>query len=120
MATILIVDDEEYIRSLLRHALSGAGHTVLEAANGNEGLEQFQRADADVVLTDLMMPGMGGLELIEALREVSAEVHIIAMSVLGHDAFPRAQELGASYTFDKPFSIPEVLLAVEKLLEPGG
>ena len=120
MATILVVDDEEYIRSLLRHVLSQAGHTVLEAANGNEGLERFQQTDVDIVFTDLMMPGMGGLELIEALRVASAEVHIIAMSVLGHDAFPRARELGASSTFDKPFSVSEVLLAVDKLLDSTG
>lgn len=121
MATILIVDDEEYIRSLLRRALVRGGHTVVEALDGNEGLRRFEETEGvDLVFTDLMMPGMGGLELIEAIRERSHEVPIIAMSVLGHDAFPRARKLGASATFEKPFSLPDVLSAVTDFLGSPG
>ena len=116
MARILVVDDEEYIRSLLRRALSMAGHEVTEAIDGNDALAQFREARPDLVFTDLMMPGLGGLELIDLLRKESADVKIIAMSVLGHDAFPKARQMGAGFTFEKPFRVDEVLAAVEELL----
>ncbi|MEK6632652.1 MAG: response regulator, partial [Nitrospirota bacterium] len=62
MATILIIDDEESIRHLLREVLEKAGHQVLEASNGREGLEIYQKHPADLVIMDLLMPDTDGLE----------------------------------------------------------
>ena len=68
MATIPVIDDQEPIRALLRAALEGDGHEVLEASNGLLGLERFRERAADVVIIDLLMPEMNGLELMVELN----------------------------------------------------
>ena len=70
MATILIIDDEEIIRGLLRSVLEQAGYEVMEAANGRQGLELYRHRPADLVITDILMPEMNGLDmLLELTRE---------------------------------------------------
>ena len=64
MATILVIDDQEPIRALLRAALEGDGHEVLEASNGHEGMALWRRERTDVVVTDLYMPETDGIEVI--------------------------------------------------------
>ena len=70
MATILIIDDEEPVRVLLRSALQADGYEVVEAVNGREGLELYRRKPADLVITDILMPELNGLDmLLELTRE---------------------------------------------------
>ena len=70
MATILIIDDEEIVRVLLRSALEEAGYEVTEAANGREGLELYRQRPIHLVITDILMPEMNGLDmLLELTRE---------------------------------------------------
>jgi DNA-binding NtrC family response regulator len=119
MATILIIDDEEIIRVLLRSALEAAGHEVVEAANGREGLELYRRRPADLVITDIIMPGLNGLDMLLELTREFLHAKVIAISGAGgeKDVLDVAKLLGARQTFQKPFSKPHLLGAVRYELE---
>ena len=114
MATILVIDDEESIRTLLRVILEGAGYEVLEAANGRLGLEVYRERSADLIITDIAMPEMDGLELMAELNRSHPQVKVIAMSGGLESAGPlnAAKLLCARQTFQKPFDIKQVLSAV--------
>ena len=114
MATILVIDDQEPIRLLLRAALEGDGHEVLEAANGRLGLELYRKRPADLIITDIGMPEMDGHELMVELTRSFPSVKVIAMSgSLAREGGPNAATLsGARQTFQKPYDIRAVLDAV--------
>ena len=115
MATILVIDDEEAIRTLLRRTLEGAGYEVLEASNGRLGLELYRERSADLIITDLVMPEMGGLELMVVLTRSFPNVKVIAISGgLGSEGgLTVAKQLGARHTFQKPFDMGELLRIVQ-------
>lgn len=114
MATILVIDDQEPIRALLRRALEGAGHEVLEASNGRLGLELYQKRSADLIITDIVMPEMNGLELMLELTRNFLNAKVIAMSggLVGEGGLTAAKLLGARQTFQKPLDMEELLSAV--------
>ncbi len=114
MATILIIDDEEPIRALLRTTLEGAGYEVTEAPNGRIGLELYRHSPPDLVITDILMPEMNGLDMILALTREFLHAKLIAISGVGGETnvFDVAKLLGARRTFGKPFSMPQLLDAV--------
>ena len=117
MAEILIIDDEPQMRRLLTRLLSGAGHTVREATNGKDGIELFGGARPALVITDIVMPGIEGLELIRELRHKDPGVPILAISGGGHPVYLRAATgLGATAALAKPFGSDELLSAVAGLL----
>lgn len=114
MPRILVVDDEPGIRALLRRILEREGHEVAEATEGADALRQIERDGFDVVITDMHMPDLDGLQLTRALRNVRNAPAIIAMS--GNDVamtFRMAGILGAQTTLAKPFTAAEVLAVVE-------
>ena len=80
MARILVVDDDQSVRLLLRAVLERRGYSVVEAENGKEGLQALSGEPTDVVITDIQMPGMDGLEMILELRGTLPTARIIAMS----------------------------------------
>jgi two-component system response regulator (stage 0 sporulation protein F) len=114
MATILVIDDQESIRALLRVALEGAGHEVLEASNGRLGLEVYRERSADLIITDIVMPEMDGLEMMLELTRGFLNVKVIAMSGGLESAGPLnvATLLGARQTFQKPLDMDQLLSAV--------
>jgi two-component system response regulator (stage 0 sporulation protein F) len=114
MATILVVDDQEPIRALLRDALEGDGHEVLEAANGRLGLELHRKRSADLIITDMVMPEMNGLDMLLELTRRCPNVNVIAMSGgRGSQGWlDAAKLLGTRQTFQKPLDMGEVLDAV--------
>ena len=115
MATILVIDDQEPIRTFLRAALERDGHEVLEASNGLLGLERYRERAADLIIIDMLMPEMNGLELMVELTRSFLNVKVIAISGVlerrkgGLDA---AKLLGARQTFQKPLDIGALLDAV--------
>jgi two-component system response regulator (stage 0 sporulation protein F) len=119
MATILIIDDEEMMRVLLRSTLKGAGYEVVEAANGRQGLELYRRRPTDLVITDILMPEMNGLDMILELTRYFLDAKVIAISGEGGEknVLDVAKLLGARRTFQKPFSMLELLDAVRYELE---
>jgi DNA-binding response OmpR family regulator len=122
MARILVIEDSDPIRSLLRDTLELAGHTVIDARNGHEGLARFQHSTADLVITDMVMPKMEGFEVLQALRRTHPLVKIIAISGAGPDSgagyLHMATLFGAAKVFVKPFAIAALIAAIDELL-PG-
>jgi DNA-binding NtrC family response regulator len=114
MATILIIDDEEIMRVLLRSALQAAGYEVVEAANGRQGLARYRHRPTDLVITDIAMPELNGLDLILALTRQCLYAKVIAISGLGGEknVLDVAKLLGARRTIQKPFSMLQLLDAV--------
>jgi len=121
MTSILIIDDEEPIRALLRKTLEKAGYVVLEARNGTEGLRLFRLTPPSLVITDVLMPDTDGLEIIMALRREATTVRIIALTGAANDFdyLDVAQLLGAHRIMRKPLSMPELLQAVLEELRGG-
>jgi DNA-binding response OmpR family regulator len=113
---VLVVDDERAIRRLLRMYLTDAGFTVAEAATGEEGLEQVRRGGIDLVLLDLMLPGMDGYEVCRRLRETTS-LPVIMLTARGDEANRiTGLELGADDYVTKPFSPIEVVARVKAVL----
>lgn len=117
MATILIIDDEEGIRALLRTTLQAAGHEVTEAPNGRIGLELYRQRRTDLVITDLAMPELNGLGMILALTREFLDAKVIAISGGETNDLDVAKLLGARRTFHKPFSMTQLLDAVQYELQ---
>ena len=119
MATILIIDDEEVIRVLLRSVLEAAGYEVTEAVNGREGRELYRQSPADLVITDIVMPELNGLDMLLELTREFLHAKVIAISGAGEEknVLDVARLLGARQTFQKPFSMPYLLGAVRYELE---
>ena len=109
---ILVVDDEPQITRVLRTSLQGTGHEVTVAHDGVDALGKFLKSQPDLVITDLTMPGMDGIELTREIRERS-QVPIIVLSVRSQDdAKVAALDEGADDYITKPFSIQELLARV--------
>ena len=119
MPTILIIDDEEPIRALLRTILEAAGHQVVEAPNGRIGLELYRHRQADLVITDIVMPELNGLDMLLELTREFLHAKVIAISGVGgeQNVLDVAKLLGARRTFQKPFSMPQLLDAVRYELD---
>lgn len=124
MALILVADDNESLRRVVKRLLVGAGHDVLEAADGNETLRLLDGAAPALVITDLVMPGKEGIETIIDIRRRGIAIKILAMT--GSDPadnsiyLDAARKLGADDVLHKPFRAAELVEAVERLLDPAG
>jgi two-component system, chemotaxis family, chemotaxis protein CheY len=119
MATILIIDDEESIRTVFQVALERAGYRVLTAENGKHGLRLLEQQEADLVLVDIFMSEMDGLELIPLIRKTRPTSKIIAISGGSSewDYLDSAMYLGAHATLKKPLNLQELLDAVSSQLK---
>lgn len=114
--TILIVDDEAQIIRVLRHVLSAHDYAVLSADDGVAGLEQFRERRPDLVLADLQMPEMDGLELCRQIRKES-DVPIVILSVRDEEeTIVEALDAGADDYVTKPFRTPELLARLRSAL----
>ena len=120
MARILLIEDNDPVRALLRENLELEGHTVIEARNGQEGLDLFRQAGADLVITDILMPETEGLGVLVELRNAQPPVKVIVMSGGGRDNLATAKLLGAAKVLLKPFPIAVLIAAIEELLPGAG
>ncbi|HLY45832.1 MAG TPA: response regulator [Stellaceae bacterium] len=119
MARILVIDDERLVRASIAAVLGANGHVVLLAVNGREGLERLDNGNFDLVITDLVMPEMGGIETIRAIRRQWRGVRILAMSGGGRqggDAGAVAARLDADGELRKPFSNSQLLDEVNRAI----
>ena len=115
-AKILVVDDEPQIRRMMRATLTSSGHQVDEARTGEEALEKFREFLPDLVLLDLNMPGMGGLEACKSIR-AGSDVPIIILTVRNTEKEKvDALDAGADDYVSKPFGMQELLARIRAAL----
>ena len=118
MATVLVVDDSEFMRRVIRNILEEGKHRVVEAKNADEAVRIYREQGADVITMDIVMPEMDGIETVKRLREVDQGVKIIMISALGHQrTVMRALEAGALDFIMKPFTSDDVLESVNAVLQ---
>jgi CheY-like chemotaxis protein len=120
LAQILVIDDEPQVRRLLSHILERAGHAVVEASDGMEGLTAARARRPDLVVTDILMPNKEGIETIRELRREVPKLPILVISGDPGSALylEMAKLLGAHAALTKPFRASDLLKAVEGLLMP--
>jgi DNA-binding response OmpR family regulator len=118
MARILLIEDDNEVRTMLRAVLADAGHTVIEARDGQEGLNLFRQAGAALVVMDIVMPEKDGLSVLMELRGARPPVKVIAMSGEGNvsDYLDTARLMGAAKVLAKPFRNAALLAAIDDLL----
>ena len=130
MSKILVIDDEEDIRDALQIILEGAGHEVMVASDGNEGIELQRSEPADLIITDIIMPEKDGVNTIRKIRQEFPGIRIIAISggggidlltyrpeAISTSAYlSAAEQAGADRTFTKPFERMDIIQAVDDLL----
>ena len=119
MTTILCIDDEESIRVLLKAALEEAGYRVLTAEHGKHGLRLLEQEKVDLIVVDIFMPELDGMELIPLIRKTRPAIKMIAISGKSGlmDSLDTAKKLGAHDALKKPFSLQELLNAVSAQLK---
>jgi two-component system response regulator (stage 0 sporulation protein F) len=114
---VLVVDDQYGIRVLIREVFARENVSVYLAANGKQALEMIQTVQPDLILLDMKMPGMDGLELLRRLHKLNFQTKIIMMTAYGElDMVDEASKLGALAHFTKPFDIEELRSEVLKQL----
>jgi two-component system response regulator PilR (NtrC family) len=118
MANLLIVDDEQGMRQLLSHVFGRAGHTVRAAESGGQALGFLRQEPVELIISDVKMPDMNGIELLRRVREFLPEVSVVMMTAFATVETAReAFKLGADDFIQKPFDVDELKLIVEKALE---
>lgn len=121
MARILLIDDDGLVRKSIHRALERAGHEVWESAGPKTALHMLDYVVVDLVITDIYMPGMNGVELIRRLEQRETCPHVIAMTGGGitrssADLLSQARSMGAERTIEKPFGPDALLSAVNEVL----
>ncbi len=120
MAHILIIDDDEQVRRMLKQMVESAGHTVTLASDGEIGVNSYKEAPADLVITDILMPNEDGLQAIVKLRKDFRDVKIIAISgggrVVHTDFLNIALSMGATGALRKPFERKDLLEVIDATL----
>jgi two-component system response regulator PilR (NtrC family) len=118
MSSILIVDDEQSYRQLLSLVFQGDGHEIRTATNGREALEKITDQPADLIISDVRMPDMDGIELLSEVRQTAPDVGVVLMTAFASvDTARDAFKLGADDFIQKPFDVEELRLIVRKTLE---
>jgi two-component system cell cycle response regulator DivK len=119
---ILVVEDDPDIMRILTHALTGAGHQVVPAYGGEDAIRKVKAQQFDLVLTDLSMPKVSGVEVIQAIKSDPATQHIPVLAVTAHvwDTIAQsAGQVGCDGYISKPFSPKQLVQEIQKYLKPS-
>lgn len=112
---ILIVDDQYGIRILLNEVFQKEGYQTYQAANGFQAIDIVLNDRPDLVVLDMKIPGMDGIEILKRVKEIDKDIKVILMTAYGElDMIQEAKDLGALMHFAKPFDIDEIRQAVRK------
>ncbi|MBW2732226.1 MAG: sigma-54-dependent Fis family transcriptional regulator [Deltaproteobacteria bacterium] len=115
--TVLVVEDDNAMREFITESLTDEGYAVLAAAGGREGVKQVRAHQVDLVVTDLRMPDMDGLDMVRELRTLHAPPDVITVTAFGTiDTAIKAMKLGAFDYITKPFEIEQLLISIERAL----
>ena len=115
---ILVIDDDESLRRVLEYNLAQEGYAVLSSASGEQGLELLKKEGADLVVTDVRMPGMDGLQVLEGVRKVDPNIQVIILTAFGTiEMAVEAMKAGAFHYISKPFNRDELKLTLKKALQ---
>ena len=118
MSTILIVEDEAKLLRLLDLNLGEEGHTIVKASSAETALNELRQQKIDLVLTDLRLPGMNGLEFLQEVKRAEWSVPVVVMTAFGSvETAVEAMKAGASNYVQKPFSMDEIKLVLRKELD---
>ncbi len=119
MATILLIDDDGGMRGAVRRMLESGNHSVLEAGNGRDGLKLFEERAPGLVITDVIMPEMDGIETLRAVKRLDPAARLIAISGSGgaNDVLRFMRTFGACATLEKPFDRQQLLDLVDRVLD---
>ena len=119
MPKILIVDDEEMVRAVLRRLLEGDGYEIIEAENGGAGVELAKKEDPDVILMDLTMPVMGGLQACRLLKkdEKTKNIPVLVVTTASDESKIEAVNAGIDDFVSKPFDAEEISIRVKSMLK---
>ena len=113
---VLLIDDEPMVRKIVRKMLERQGHTVVEAENGRIGLAELQKRPFDLVVTDIVMPEVEGLEVLMSVRQHHPSLPVVVMSGTGHalalKSLELASKLGATAVLQKPFASDALAQAI--------
>ena len=113
---VLIAEDDDHMREALQEMLSEAGYRVITAEDGLEALDWLSRVTVDLVIVDILMPGLGGPELIRRLRETSQWATVPIMVLSGYADLARYRDLPVDSVQLKPFKLTEFLDKVQELI----
>ena len=116
---ILVVDDDPLSRDFLTEAVHALGFQALAAPNGEEALERIGSEQPDMVLTDLRMPGMDGIELSHQANKVNADLKVLFITGFAAVAMNAREEMGATRVLSKPFHLRELVDNVDRILAVG-
>jgi two-component system, response regulator, stage 0 sporulation protein F len=117
---VLIVDDQNGIRVLLTEVFNSEGYRTFQASNGKLALDIVSKESPDLVLLDMKIPGMDGLEILKHIKKMNPDIKVIMMTAYGElDMIKEATDLGALKHFTKPFDIDELRTAVNSYLRPS-
>ena len=115
---ILVVDDEEIIRNLLQDTLSKTGYKTKTAKDGQEAIELIENEPFEIIITDLKMPGMNGVELLQHVQKINPDICILIITAYGTvESSVNAMKLGAYDYICKPFELEEMKVIIEKAVE---
>jgi CheY-like chemotaxis protein len=121
MPRILVVDDDAALRRITERMLTDAGHEVTTATDGLEALRLLKESPFDLMITDLIMPGMEGLQLLREVRGLKVRPTVLVMSGGGHvsgtEYLEMARLFGAAATLSKPFTKQGLIESVERVLK---
>lgn len=114
---ILIAEDDELILRTIEHKLLKEGYEVILSRNGKEAIEHIKNSEVDLIITDIMMPFVSGIEILSALNLMEKKIPVIMLSSMGQEeVILTAFDLGASDFIVKPFSPNELMLRVKRLI----
>jgi two-component system response regulator (stage 0 sporulation protein F) len=120
MVKILVIDDQPGIRRLLVEVLAEEGYTVITASNGYEGVQQVKDEHPNLILMDMKMPGMDGIETLRELKRLGEADKVIMMTAYGElELVTQAQQLGAYAYITKPFDIIKLCQMISEQLAAG-
>ncbi len=118
MSKVLVVDDEEFLRTMINDFLSMLDYEVIEAENGVEAFEKVVNENPDIIVSDINMPSMGGIELLKKIKEYNENIPVILITGVSIEkAREEAKKHNADGFFSKPFKMQTLIGRIEELIE---